>query len=529
MADKVEEIDQKALDSLMHRVEEAIEHDLALSADDLRLLLSAIHTLATLQNKLEEKDVTLYKLKKLLGMVTSSEKRSSNKGSTGNQSNKKKPKTKPKKTEPKLVHHKHPELKSGDPCPDALCSGKVYKDRPSVRLRVSGHAPFEATKHVFEGLRCNLCKKTWTAPAPKAVLEDGDLNQEYGYSARALMALNKFYSGEGYNHQSNLTAMMGRQISASTNFDQCEYLANDVMPLFYQMKREAASAAHFLGDDTNHRILNQAPEYRPNRNGKGKRLRTGIYSSCIIAKTQQQEIVLFETSLGHLGEFLDDILKNRPPGLETPILMSDALSSNTSRYALTKSLCNAHARRQFKDIEDKYPQVSEILDLYAKIWNNDTQTENMNDHQRLVYHQNNSLPIMQHIFNWCDQNLKDDQFEQNSSLGKAIKYFINHYEGLKQFCCLAGVAIDNNRTEETLKIVIRGRKSYMFFKTANGAGVANVITSLIATAWRAGINVYQYLIDLQRYKALVKENPEQWTPYRYEETITAIQSDNVAA
>lgn len=526
MADKVKEIDQKALESLMHRVEEAIEHGLSLSSDDLQLLLNAIHTLATLQSKLEEKDITLLKLKKLLGMVTSSERRSTSK--PGSRSNTKKPK--PEQPEPKVVHHKHSELKSGDECPDELCSGKVYKDRPGVLLRVSGHAPFEATKHILETLRCNLCKQTFTAPVPAEVLEDGGLNQEYGYSARSLMAINKFYSGEGYNHQSNLTSMLGQQISASTNFDQCEYLANDIMPVFYQMKREAATADHFLGDDTTHRILNQEPEYRPKRKGKGKQLRKGVYSSCIIAKSNKEhEIVLFETSLGHLGEFLDDILKNRPPTLGPPTLMSDALSSNTSLYELIKALCNAHARRQFKDIEEKYPEVSQVLDLYGQIWSNETETQQMSDQQGLEYHQQRSLPLMEKILDWCNEKLADNNFEENSSLGKAIKYFVKHYPGLKQFCCVAGVALDNNRTEETLKIVIRGRKSYMFFKTENGAGVANVITSMIATAWRAGINVYQYLTDLQRYKALTQAHPEQWTPYQYKETLKALNAEKVAA
>src|SRR5580698_10044694 len=67
------EIDRKALAELITRVEEAIEHNLALSVDDLKLLLLAISTLCTLQEKIETDDVTLHKLRKLLGMVQQSE------------------------------------------------------------------------------------------------------------------------------------------------------------------------------------------------------------------------------------------------------------------------------------------------------------------------------------------------------------------------------------------------------------------------------------------------------------------------
>jgi hypothetical protein len=531
---KVKDIDQQELEALIERVEEAIEHDLALSSDDLSLLLSAIQTLASLQGQLESKDVTLHKLKKLLGMIPSSEKRHRTNGesnTTRNRSSKSKKNRSPRpKAKPaEVVHHKHQSLKKGDPCPKADCDkGKLYPYRPSTLLRITAHAPYEAVKHVVESLRCNLCNEVFSASLPKEVLQDGASNQQYGYSARALMSLNKFFSGQGYYHQGNLSGLMGQRISASTNFDQCEYLANDATPIIYQLKKEAAAANHFLGDDTRHRILEQQPEERPNRNGKGKRLRTGIYSSCLIARTQaDHEIVLFDTSLGHFGEFLDSVLKYRPPDLPKPSLMTDALSSNKPTMApVNAGLCNAHGRRQFSDVEEHFPQeVDYVLEQYGLIWDNEdeAQAKGFNEQQRLAYHKEHSLVVMASLKDWCEEQKTAADFEEHSGLGKAINYFLKHYPGLTAFCRIPGVPLDNNRTEETLKMVIRGRKSYHFFKTANGAGVANVHTSLIATAWRAGINVYEYLIDIQRYKDQVKENPAAWVPYRYEATIAEIK------
>ncbi|MFT7412461.1 MAG: transposase, partial [Paraglaciecola sp.] len=41
-------------------------------------------------------------------------------------------------------------------------------------------------------------------------------------------------------------------------------------------------------------------------------MRTGVYSSGIIATTlDERRIVLFETNIGHAGEFIDSILVNR--------------------------------------------------------------------------------------------------------------------------------------------------------------------------------------------------------------------------
>ena len=70
----VSELNTAALDALIIRAQEAIDNDLSLSTDDIKLLLNAVLTLATMQERLSNKDVTVHKLRKLLGMVQSSEK-----------------------------------------------------------------------------------------------------------------------------------------------------------------------------------------------------------------------------------------------------------------------------------------------------------------------------------------------------------------------------------------------------------------------------------------------------------------------
>src|SRR3990167_4081769 len=363
------EIDRKALAELIIRVEEAIEHHLALSVDDLKLLLIAISTLCTLQEKIEADDVTLHKLRKLLGMVQQSERRPVSSETSGNkkkdkntQKNNKNKKDKSTVKPPRLVHHAMTEHQRGELC-SACQKGKLYKFEPSILLRVTGHARFEAEKHIVEQLRCNACQKVYQAPLPESVLEDGDAGQMYGYSARTLMAIDKFFSGLPYYHQANLADIFGRPISASTIFDQCEQVANAVMPVFYELKRQAATAYQFLLDDTRNRILEQKPELRDKPNGKGKAIRTGVYSSGLIAQLSGgHEVVLFETSLGHAGEHLGSILKLRPPGLSPPLTMSDALSSNSvTTLPVRPAYCNSHARRNFFDVKSRHPEEIDWL------------------------------------------------------------------------------------------------------------------------------------------------------------------------
>lgn len=519
----VEELSQDELNALIERVEYAIENDLSVSTGDLKLLLTAITTLCTLQQKLEDNDVTLHKMRKLLGMVQQSERRhTESKGKKrpsdfNNSKKENKPKPKPKVP---VSHHKMEKYKIGQQCPDCQ-KGKLYKYEPGKLLRITGHSPYEAVRHITEQLRCNACQELHTAPLPDEVLADGHANQTYGYSARSLMAIHKFYSGIPYYHQGNLANIFGYSVSASTVFDQCELVADAVMPVFYEMKRQASDAPSFMLDDTHNRILEQKPELRDKRNGKGKQLRTGIYSSGLIALTEaKKEIVLFETSLGHAGELLDDVLRKRSPNLPSPLIMSDALSNNNPTVmSALQANCNSHCRRQFVDLEARHPEtIAWVLDTYKIIWKAEhhTKENNHTPEERLAYHKEHSLPAMEQLREWAVGQQQSARFEEHCPLGKAINYLLRHYKKLTLFCVVAGALIDNNRMEETLKIVIRIRKTSHFYKTKNGAGVANVLTSLIATSHRAEINIFHYLIALQQNKDAVQASPSSWMPWNYE-------------
>lgn len=316
-------------------------------------------------------------------------------------------------------------------------------------------------------------------------------------------------------------------VSASTVFDQCEQLANTLRPLFVYLLGLAGNALVYWIDDTTHRILGQGPIDKPDRRTGQLKTRSGVYTSGMIAGLADgQQLVLYQTNVGHAGEWLDEILRGRPPTAPPPLVMSDALSSNRPSVLgdYHQALCNAHARREFVDVAPHFPEPVEwVLERYAVIWKNEhhCQAEQLTPAQRLAYHQECSLPVMESIRNWGRDQLADNTVEANSGLGQAIAYFERHFEGLTMFCRVAKAPIDNNRMEQALKLIIRGRKNALFFKTPAGAAIADVITSVIATAYHAGINAFDYLVVLQRHADEVKRQPELWLPWNYQTTLTA--------
>ncbi len=524
LSNTIHDIDVEALEALIQRLNDAKEYNLTLSAEDIEMLLAALATLSILQDNISNHDVTIHKLRKLLGLVVASEKlttllNKNSKPTSRKPKNKNTSETPAHRVEPKVVHHPLEDLNKGDRCP-ACERGTLSKVDPGVLLRITGQSPYDAVKHVMERLRCNACGEYLTADLPDEVKADGEPNQKYGYSARSLMAINKYFMGTPFYRQESLQDILGRPITASTVFDQCEYLANDLQPVFHVLLKQAANAAHFHLDDTTHRIIDQKEIFKCQRKTNQLKKRTGTYTSGVIATpVNGHDIVLFQTNIGHAGEWIDEILQKRDPGQAPPILMSDALSRNLpSQVTIIWALCNSHARRQFVDVLAQCPEdVEFVLNLYQVIWVNEAviKKQSLSDAERLAYHREHSLPVMAKIRQWGEDQLHQEHVEENSGLGKAIRYFIKHDDGLTRFCTVEGAKIDNNEMEAQLKLIVRGRKNSSFYKTLAGAAVSDVITSMIATCVRAQVNPFDYFNAIQRHQDQVKSNPEAWLPWNY--------------
>lgn len=192
-------VDRQQIDALIERVEHAIEHGLSITSEDATLLLKMLYTLLTLNDKLADKDVTIAKLRKLAGLVSQSEAGGRNdkgeRARKGGRDRKNKngfagAGNKPEKTVHRTEKHALCDHHKGDVCPECEL-GKLYKVEPATFVRITGEAPLTATRHILEQLRCNACGAYFTAQLSDEARTDGAAGQQYGYSARAMMAIAK--------------------------------------------------------------------------------------------------------------------------------------------------------------------------------------------------------------------------------------------------------------------------------------------------------------------------------------------------
>ena len=73
--------------------------------------------------------------------------------------------------------------------------------------------------------------------------------------------------------------------------------------------------------------------------------------------------------------------------------------------------------------------------------------------------------------------------------------------------------MDTNHLERALRVILMGRKNYLFCWTELGAEQLGLLQSLMATCRLQGINPYTYLVDvLQRVRLHPASQVEELTP-----------------
>jgi hypothetical protein len=251
--------------------------------------------------------------------------------------------------------------------------------------------------------------------------------------------------------------------------------------------------------------------------------RTGVFTTGIVAQRQDHRIALFFTGPKHAGENLADVLVHRAATLAAPIQMCDALSRNLPGELETiLANCLAHSRRRFVDVVNDFPdECRHLLETLRDVYKHDTlaRQQKLSPEERLRLHQAESGPLMDNLEEWLREQVEEKKVEPNSGLGEAIGYMRKHWTKLTLFLRVPGAPLDNNICERALKKAILHRKNALFYKTQNGAHVADVFMSLIHTAELNGQNAFNYLVALQRHHEEVAANPGDWLPWTYQETL----------
>lgn len=409
-------------------------------------------------------------------------------------------------------------LKYGQWCPLA-CGGKLYRIDPGIIINIKGQNLACVDKYWIEKLRCALCNEIFSAEIPTHISKE-----KYQPSFKAVLALQKYYMAMPFHRQAYFQSLIGFPIPASTQWQLMEELASCALLVFPTLEKIAANGSLIHNDDTTLRIVDLIRRNRQNPEQK----RTGIFTTGILAQNGAHKIALFYNSNRHSGENMERLLDKRDKGIGKVIQMCDALSHNIPETHDT-IICNclSHGFRKFEELQAFYPEhCLNIMKWLSIPFRMDDESKSLghDKQQRLHHHQKHSKPAMLEAKTYMEKLLISRKVEPNESLGKAIKYMLRHWEKLTRFLSVPGAPIHNNDLERGLKIPIRGRNTWLFYKTEYGAMVGGVLTSIIYTCELSSINPFEYLVALQVYKDQIVKEPKSWLPWNYEIALASLKS-----
>jgi hypothetical protein len=183
-------------------------------------------------------------------------------------------------------------------------------------------------------------------------------------------------------------------------------------------------------------------------------------------------------------------------------VQADAYSGYDALFRKGKATeigCHAHARRKFDYAMDSDPvRASRMMALWGRLYEIESRAKKQkyDEAELLEVRQEEALPILAEIKAALDEY--KGQTLPKSPVGKAITYALNQWEVLVRYADDPILEIDNNISERTLRMVVIGRKNYMFAGSEAGAWRASIIYSLVASCKLNGIDPFAYFNDVLR-------------------------------
>lgn len=489
----------------------------ALPEAQAQKLVRILELIGWLLGVLEQKNLSIARLKKLCFGPRTEKTRKSSGGRKPKKGSKRKGHGRNSHrayTGAQRVNVSHPTLQCGQGCPECKKGKLRLKQEPAIAITVTAQPPVNAMVYQMEQLRCDTCGRVFTAPIPA---EAG--KEKYEASVGVMVGLMRYGSGMPFFRMEQLQRSMGVPLPASVQWAQALQTSESLEPVWEQLEKEAAQAPVLHSDDTGMRVASLRREIQAEENGK----RTGIFTTGIVGKCEQGSVNLFMTGRDHAGENLAEVLEHRQAGRPEPLHMCDGLNRNVPHgHSTLEAQCLVHARRNFVNLEDYHPQeCRKVLESIAEVYRVEARTKElgMSPEERLRSHQEHSGPVLEELRTWLAEQMEGRKVEPNSDLGKAIEYMQKRWEELTQFLRVPGAPLDNNEAERTLKRCILHRKNSLHYRTERGARVGDMFMSVVETCRGNAVNPFHYMLAVVKNVSAVRANPAAWMPWNYSEQL----------
>jgi transposase len=164
--------------------------------------------------------------------------------------------------------------------------------------------------------------------------------------------------------------------------------------------------------------------------------------------------------------------------------------------AIMLAFCWAHLRRKFFDIAKggSAPIASEALERIAALYAIEKTIRGRSADARHAVRQEKSKPLVLALKTWLDEQLA--RVSAKSVIAEAIRYGLNHWDGLTRFLEDGRIELDTNIVERGMRPIALNRKNALFAGHDQGAENWACLASLIETCKLHGVDPQTYFTDV---------------------------------
>jgi transposase len=243
---------------------------------------------------------------------------------------------------------------------------------------------------------------------------------------------------------------LGIELARSTLCNWALLAAQNLQLLIELQKEELLALNYIRADETPVQVMEE------NELRTSKRAYMWLFAS----GRQEKAIFVYQFAMTRAGSVAQEFLGNFNGFLQT-----DGFSGYkqvVNKNAITHVGCMAHARRKFiaiVKVTKKTGAAHYAVAVIAKLYRieQEIKEKNLSVDDIKDYRQQYAKPILLAFKIWLIQ--KQTQAPPQSPLGKAIFYFLEHWEELAIYLEYGSLDIDNNFTERRIKPFTVGRKN----------------------------------------------------------------------
>jgi transposase len=336
---------------------------------------------------------------------------------------------------------------------------------------------------------CRACQgMVVQAPAPNRLIEGGMPTE--ATVAQVLVA--RYADHLPLYRQAQALARQGIEIGREVLAGWLGAAAYEVRPVVGRMREILLGSVRLFADETSMPVLDP---------GRGK-TKTGF--AWAIARDDrpwggsEPPAVVFHYAPGRGAEHARDLLAGY-----TGILQCDGYAGYKGLAApkdggegATLVYCWAHVRRGFFDLAKNKPApiAAEALRRIAALYVIEDTIRGKPPDLRRATRQARSQPLVADLFAWLEQQLM--RLPGSSPTAEAIRYALNHRDGLERFLEDGRMEIDSNVVERAIRPLVLSRKNALFASGDDGGRRWADIASLVETCKLNGVNPQVYLTDL---------------------------------